>query len=469
MPTPSDIDDEDLGKTTPFLPIFEPYNDAARVVLDWLCDKLPDLPTTPKMRSKYRSVVASFLAAMQSAAKSDKQISFSFGNDAYTAYPSSAGRQVIQNTAKMLQAAGFLEMVSLGRRVFKNTDGTKTKDREDVPTVFDFDQKLLTVDGFTEAVWLEVGRPLVAVSAKLDPWERYWVEQDNRRTPKLRRSQAERRYKGTFTACEEHSRKLQKLWLVEPMCIPVPKRSGSFERYAACATRVFHNGSMSSGGRYYGLWTTLKKKQVRSRATIGGEPVVHLDLAASQPTLLSGLLGMTMNLQGGTTWTDVYVEIVQALGAEDDDTPELKRKKAKQVVMEAIGSGSHTRKRPAKGSELSFSDDEYQGYLSAAKRVVPALELLSFGSVDGSNFLSFHESNMITDAMLDLAAHGIVAYPMHDALIVKQSNQEAALKSLRESVTTYVARHTKRGTFIPAVTIEGLGMGKVQHSGYHSL
>jgi hypothetical protein len=252
------------------------------------------------------------------------------------------------------------------------------------------------------------------------------------------------------------------------MCIPVPTRSGSFERYAACATRVFHNGSMSSGGRYYGLWTTLGK-DIRSRATIGGDSVVHLDLAASQPTLLSGLLCWTMNLQGGTTWTDVYMEIVQALDAQSNDTPELKRDKAKQVVMEAIGSGSHTRKRPAKGSELSFSDDEYQAYLSAALRVVPALELLSFGSVDGSNFLSFHESNMITDAMLDLAAQGIVAYPMHDALIVKQSNQDAALKSLRDSVTAYVARHTKRGTFIPAVTIEGLGMGKLQHSGYHSL
>ena len=465
MPTPFHITAEDL---TPFLPIFAPYNDAADTVLDWVCNNLPGLPKTAKMQAKYRSVVASFLASMQSAAKGDKLISFSFGNDAYTAYPSSAGRQVIQNTAKMLEAAGFLEMVSLGKRVFKNTEGTKTKDRDDVPTIFDFDPQLLTVSGFSEAVWLEVGRPLVAISQKLDPLERYWLEHDNRRTPKLKRSEAARRYKGTFTDLEAQSRKLQKLWQAEPMCISIPTSSGSFDRYAACATRVFHKGSLSSGGRYYGLWTTLGK-QVRSRATIGGEPVVHLDLAGSQPTLLSGLLSITMRLQGGTTWTDVYSEIVQALDVESDDAPELKRDKAKQVVMEAIGSGSHTRKRAAKGSELSFGEGEYEAFLSAAIRVVPALELLSPGIIDGANFLSFHEANMVTDAMLDLARQGIVSYPMHDALIVKQSNQDAALKSLWEAVTTYVARHSKRGTFIPAVTIEGLGMGTVKLPGHHSL
>ena len=48
-----------------------------------------------------------------------------------------------------------------------------------------------------------------------------------------------------------------------------------------------------SGGRYYGAWTNLESWE-RLQSTIDGEPIVSIDLNASQPTLFSSLMGMKM-------------------------------------------------------------------------------------------------------------------------------------------------------------------------------
>ena len=97
----------------------------------------------------------------------------------------------------------------------------------------------------------------------------------------------------------------------------------------------------------YGGWTGLDQKDNRLHCTIDGEPVVEIDIRASQPTLLSSLLGYKLGGLGPQgEWEDVYGELSRLADNEHwwtvvDDTIDkielIKRNRnvAKGVVMDS--------------------------------------------------------------------------------------------------------------------------------------
>ena len=54
--------------------------------------------------------------------------------------------------------------------------------------------------------------------------------------------------------------------------------------------------------------------------------------------------------------------------------------------------------------------------------------------------MSYHEAEILTRTLLDLKAMGVVAYGVYDCVVVKQSVRDAAVKTYRETVRSYVAQ-----------------------------
>ena len=120
-------------------------------------------------------------------------------------------------------------------------------------------------------------------------------------------------------------------WAKHPLVLPAKNMERA--QHFACATRIFHNGSLISGGRWYGGWTNIKSHK-RLHMRIDDEPICEIDLNASQPTLFSALHGIRMNV-GGNTWTDVYASVVERLSAGEE--PKLLRMMVKQVLVKLLG------------------------------------------------------------------------------------------------------------------------------------
>ena len=72
--------------------------------------------------------------------------------------------------------------------------------------------------------------------------------------------------------------------------------------------------------------------------------------------------------------------------------------------------------------------------------------------------------------MLRLKDMGVAAYSMHDGLIVKQSNADTTVSTLREVYDEHVTAHqvkhglTKLGICVP-LSVEGIHVTKHRHEG----
>ena len=210
--------------------------------------------------------------------------------------------------------------------------------------------------------------------------------------------------------------------------------------------------------------------------------VCAIDLNGNQPKLFSALLGIRMNV--GETWTDVYAEVVKRLDV-DDEEERLVRMMVKQVIVEMLGSGNSNRKGPASTKPpkkpLSFDDVQLffdterskQMYLQIQREAVevfPALRQLDSEYMNATGFLSYHESEILTETLLKLKTLGVTAYGVHDCVVVKQSDKDTAVKTYRTVIRYYVSTHQRVNnhqslSIKVSLTIEELGMDKVKLAG----
>ena len=219
----------------------------------------------------------------------------------------------------------------------------------------------------------------------------------------------------------------------------------------------------------------LNKQGQRLHLQIDSEAVSEIDLNASQPSLFSALLGIKMNVSD--TWLDAYQAVVDKLTIDED--PRVLRSKVKQVIVEMTGSGNSQRKGPAKNSEDNLfnetedSLEQYDTIRLAALEVMPALHKLNGSYLNATGFLSFHEANIFTETLLRLKGMGIVAYGVHDCVIVKCSCKDEAIDTYRDVIRNYVLKVQKKSGVPEVVTdvalsVEELGLGKVKLSGSYN-
>lgn len=171
--------------------------------------------------------------------------------------------------------------------------------------------------------------------------------------------------------------------------------------------RFFSNNSFESNGRYFGgFWQSMSKAQRKRSLYINDESIVTLDYSQVAPRI-------AYSLNGASTFSgDAYTL----------PSGKYNRKDIKKIFSAMIYADKPLSRFP-KGTKESFERrvkfadvrDEILAYHHPIKHL--------FGIGIGLK-LMFIESQIIMDALLECKNQGIVALPVHDALIIAESNKE---------------------------------------------
>ena len=474
-----------------FKPQYLPYNDAACVLVETLAGEL-SLTLNAATGAKHKAILSSFLYCVQEAGVG-AFLNWSGGTTSqdttgFSFFPATGAATIKSVRAKLIDAEYITNhddlpsgLAEWSNREAKKLMGFEQAERIKQANTYRINEMPLFDDPrLASAQFIDAQRPYVMVNQPEEYADKFERKAANRKAPKLSyKAVYGGKQKRSASAAAKPVKEMNAFWAKHPLVLPATNTDRA--KYFACATRIFHNGSLISGGRWYGGWTNLKSHK-RLHMRIDDEPICEIDLNASQPTLLSALLGLRMNV-GGDTWTDVYASVVEILGA--DEEPRLLRMMVKLVLVEMIGSGNHRRPNPAtteapktkldfSALQLFFDTDHsrqlYQDIQSAALEVFPALKQLDTSYLNSTGFLSYHESEILTLTLLKLKTLGVVAYGVHDCVVVKQSDKDTAVTTYRSVIRDYVATHQRVNNHLHlnikvSLTIEQSGLDKVKLAG----
>jgi hypothetical protein len=474
-------------------PIYEPMDDVAEQITTFLL-KLFRLPCSgPKLRG-YRVMVSSiiyvaFVVIMKEEKekqkkKSDRQpvqLGMAIGNDNWTFFPS-VGAIVGKRVLKAFQTEGFLSLdTDSGKREFYLTDNGKVA-YEAIMTRWSLTTKFRKLLKGKSAHFNETEAPLLIVNELETRGQKEHRERHG--DVKRRLSQADLfRLFGRETIEENRERiaAISRYWRKHPLVLPDGNSTSS-------ASRIFSDSSLKVGGRIYGTWTTLSSDE-RFKCKIDDEEVIQLDISASQPTLLSVLLGVKMRHLGPEDgWIDPYTQLTDLwhFGVSSDQSYEERdaaisraRSIAKAVVMELIGTGRVEKDNPSDEHVTNFAitQDEWNFFKTKLRDAIPALEKLEprydkqgnpTGYINGAGFLSFHESEIILKTLEVLRDDwDIPAYPVHDCLIVKASDWDIAYSIFVQTISSYVEGMTGTKVIVP-IKREGGGLPEIRFRGVYN-
>jgi len=197
--------------------------------------------------------------------------------------------------------------------------------------------------------------------------------------------------------------------------------------------------SFTQDWRHHGRWYAggddnyqQKPQDERLRITIGGEPVVEVDIRASHLTMLHALLG---------------------LPAPDGDpyaVGDVPREVAKAWINASLGKGSPVRRWAKKTLEQMQKQMPDLAAFPPRKVGEAILRRYPFladpaAALAGNrpagrdarqllpHRLMFAEACVLSHALRQLAGQGILALPMHDGLIVPRPARQAAAEALRQA------------------------------------
>jgi len=192
---------------------------------------------------------------------------------------------------------------------------------------------------------------------------------------------------------------------------------------------------LQGGGRTYGGCEQMKPED-RLQIRIDGEPVCEVDVVSCQPSILFGRsLKDHLPFEDAPLATDFYTSVVEAVDGQ------LTRDEIKLVVTKALGTANIPRKHWPKGlknaqqrlSDSRHGTPKWSDISSAILEQMPFLHLLKPLSEDTFT-LQHTESGMLYDAMWGLYKYkGIAALPVHDSLVVPQSQVAVTKKALENS------------------------------------
>lgn len=458
-----------------FKPEWLPFNKTAEELVDHYVELL-NFPDTGPKADKYRACVASFLYTAQRTIETDRKTKLKNGHykrsylgvrykpEAWSPYPM-VGKDIAIKVAREFVRKLSLKLVEGSGSTNLTFDEEEGKYSTDPIMSLYVVQKRHFTPELRDARFIQVGLPFVKVNKPETRQQKYNRQAAKSIKPTLKMSVMRRTFGEALRAAEVAVEALDEFWRLHPIVLP----SG---HAGASAKRVFHDGRLDAGGRFYGLWTGQDKETSRLKSTIDGEPICELDIRASQPTLLSCLLGERLGgLQKGQEWSDVYGELSRLLMTHyewtlHDDTIDViallvrNRKTAKSVIMEMIGQGDPRKKKASKDLKEKYGLTEvgWDTFRDRLVETVPALELLEpryddkgglTGYINGAGFLSYHESEMMLQALLVLKDHDIPAYPVHDCLIVKTTDSRLAARTYREVIRQYCFKKSGLDVLVP--------------------
>ncbi|MDX1068974.1 hypothetical protein FB004_109186 [Sinorhizobium medicae] len=185
--------------------------------------------------------------------------------------------------------------------------------------------------------------------------------------------------------------------------------------------RVFTQGRFDSGGRLFGgFWQRLRKHERRQGLWISGEKAVELDYGQVGPRIVYALSGQKPPTD------DLY-----HLWGYTQQRDGIKR------VMNAMIFASERLDRFPKGTRKLFRRSDKIGEVVEAIEAKHPLIKDSFHRGLGHE-TQFVESQIMVEVVLTLKAEGIVALPIHDAVLVPATKTSTAT----EIMLSAFRRHT---------------------------
>lgn len=183
--------------------------------------------------------------------------------------------------------------------------------------------------------------------------------------------------------------------------------------YRRSLRRIFNNGTWLHGGRLAGAFWLSMPRTERRRIRIDGQRVAEVDYRQLFPRLAYVRAGAPQP-EG-----DIYDVFGDGTGRDGC-------KKLMNALLFAKGPlknwPEHTRQHFPKGMKLRTAVEMLVAMHS------PIAHL--FGKSVGFQLMRI-ESDMLIEALAELAAAGVTALPLHDAVLVAQSNADAAQTTLR--------------------------------------
>ena len=182
--------------------------------------------------------------------------------------------------------------------------------------------------------------------------------------------------------------------------------------------RIFNNSDFAQGGRLYGgFWQAMSSDERQEHILIEGDCCVELDYGQMSLAILYGLTG-TKPPEG-----DLY-----DLSAEG--IPTDYRKGIKTVIQALINSSKVPTKMPKGVRKLIPSRYTINDILQAVSRKHPAIYPQMTSGIGMQLFRK--ESDILVDVLETLRSEGIVALPVHDAVIVMDEHHLQATKIMKE-------------------------------------
>lgn len=210
--------------------------------------------------------------------------------------------------------------------------------------------------------------------------------------------------------------------------------------------RIFNNGRWDHGGRLYGGFWQVMKRELRGGLRIGGHRVVSLDFSAMYLQLLYTVMARRQTPVGG----DLYAGIDPVEGWPPDPDRKLTMRDAiKRNVSAMLFSKEAQRGKPL--SLVKRTRDVLSKGVTGAvlKERVEARhpEIAEWFREPGIGFeLMHHESEIMIATVLRCLEQDVVVLPLHDGLLVAEPHRVIALEAMRKAF----AEHT--GGFLARVS-----------------
>ena len=424
-----------------FKPSYLPHNGSANILVKLLAEELG-----LSLNKKYEIILASFLAVAKKV--NGQAFDWWTGNETknlklWSLFPH-VSNQSVREVYKLLKSHEYIGASTdfpnflIERMSFGKPNWVKAKR---LPKYF-----------LEEATFVEANLPYVLVNKPETDQHEKARKNQKLDAPKLGIKQIKQKFGRDYTMAYRPIKEMNAYWAEHPLYNPIDNE------YYSSARRIFHNGSIKSGGRWYGGWTDFELDQ-RHKFTIDNHPVVHVDVNALILCLLSSLTGKPMNMIG--VWWDIYHRVVCQI-------PNITnaREKVKQVIMELTGSGNPYKSKPSPDNGIFNEVAEFIHIRHLCIDAYPALKCLDKDNLNFANDLSYHEANILTKTLLSLKQMGIVAYPVHDCVIIRLGDEFDAMETFKRVFKDYISSFQKHNAELDiALTIEFDAYNKVPIQG----
>ena len=176
--------------------------------------------------------------------------------------------------------------------------------------------------------------------------------------------------------------------------------------------RIFNNSDFGQGGRLYGgFWQAMSSDERQEHILIEGDCCVELDYGQMSLAILYGIAGKPPP-EG-----DLYD--LSAYGI-----PTQYRKGLKKCIQAIVNSPSIPKRAPKGVRQHLPSRYSMTDILKAVERKHPAIYPQMTSGIGMQLFRK--ESDILVDVLLTLKTQGIVALPIHDAVVVRDDNSDKA-------------------------------------------